>query len=164
MARTEYIVRRVRTNEIDKLVSLCAEHAQFERAPPVDISVLAARLKVALFAEPVRLYAWVVPLKDELVGYASVTPEFSTWSGHSYWHMDCLYVSAHLRGLGLGRHLMQSVCTEAAERNIMELQWQTPQWNGDAQRFYSRLGASMQLKARFTLKVQGATAVDAKTS
>jgi GNAT superfamily N-acetyltransferase len=163
MAAMECTVRRLRTDEIEKLVLLCVEHVAFERARPIDPSTLSAKLKVALCVEPVRLYAWIAHVNEALVGYATVAPEFSTWSGESYWHMDCLYVSARLRGHGIGRSLVQAICAEASERNIGELQWQTPEWNVGAQRFYSRLGASMQLKARFALAVQGATAADAET-
>lgn len=149
-------IRRIRADEIDRLIPLCIEHAAYERAKPFDATGLVERLRVRISSEPSKLIIWIAHLDGTLVGYASVTPEFSTWHGRDYWHLDCLYIVAHMRRAGIGRELMRVVSTEAREQGVMELQWQTPEWNVDAQRFYARLGASMQLKARFTLAVSAA--------
>ena len=146
-------VRRLRADEIEKLIPLCIEHAAFERAKPINPTGLAARLSARISSEHSPLIVWIAHIDETLLGYASTTPEFSTWHGHDYWHLDCLYVIASMRGVGIGRKLMNFVCAEAREQGIHELQWQTPDWNVDAQRFYARLGASVQLKARFTLHV-----------
>ena len=147
-------VRRIRADEVEALIPLCVEHAHFERAPPLDTSGLADRLRARICADHSALFTWVAHLHGTIVGYATATTEFSTWSARDYWHIDCLYVVAHLRGQGVGRDLMFAISSEARERGILQLQWQTPEWNVDAQRFYARLGASMQLKARFTLDVR----------
>ena len=68
-------------------------------------------------------------------------------------HLDCLFVDAAFRGGGIGRSLVDAVCVVARSLNIDELQWQTPQWNASAQRFYARLGASARAKTRFTLRL-----------
>ena len=36
---------------------------------------------------------------------------------------------------------------------IDEIQWQTPEWNADAARFYRRLGATETVKRRFALEL-----------
>jgi GNAT superfamily N-acetyltransferase len=149
-------IRRIRADEIEHLIPLCAEHATFERAEPIEVSGLADRLKARIFSEHSALIVWVALIKETLVGYASATAEFSTWSGRDYWHLDCLYVVADMRGVGIGRELMRAVCGEAVARGIREVQWQTPEWNVDAQRFYARLGATMQRKARFSLALDAA--------
>jgi hypothetical protein len=48
---------------------------------------------------------------------------------------------------------MDSVVQMARQRGLGEMQWQTPQWNADASRFYRRRGASEQVKLRFALDV-----------
>jgi ribosomal protein S18 acetylase RimI-like enzyme len=154
MSHTRPEIRRIRADEIERLIPLCVEHAAFERARPIEISGLVDRLRARITSEHSPLFVWVAHINETLVGYASVTAEFSTWSGRDYWHLDCLYVVTDLRGTGIGRELMRAVCTDAFEQDIRELQWQTPDWNVDAQRFYSRLGASMQRKARFTLEMK----------
>lgn len=154
MSQARAEIRRIRADEIERLIPLCIEHAAFERAKPIEVPGLADRLRTRIASEHAPLFVWVAHIKERLVGYTSVTADFSTWSGRDYWHVDCLYVVADLRGAGIGRELVRAVRAEAIERGIRELQWQTPDWNVDAQRFYARLGASMQRKARFTLEMK----------
>ena len=92
MAGVSAEIRRIRADEIEHLIPLCAEHAAFERAKPIEASGLAERLRARIWAEHSPLMVWVAQVSEALVGYASVTAEFSTWSGRDYWHLDCLYV------------------------------------------------------------------------
>jgi GNAT superfamily N-acetyltransferase len=135
-------------SDVTQLLALCVEHAGYER-----VGIAAPnreRLCEALFAASPRLYAWVaVDRQDQPLGYATATIDFSTWSARSFMHMDCLYVRERLRGLGLGRQLMEAVLHHAATLDIAEIQWQTPAWNVDAQRFYERVGASGETKVRY---------------
>jgi GNAT superfamily N-acetyltransferase len=96
----------------------------------------------------------VAVVDGDLVGFATAAPEYSTWSGAEYLHMDCLYVQAELRGIGIGAALMASVLQLARERGYAEIQWQTPSWNVDASRFYRRHGGIAQKKCRFVLRIQ----------
>ena len=73
--------------------------------------------------------------------------------GERFGHLDCLYVAEAQRGAGLGRLLVKAVASSAAARGYRELQWQTPEWNLAAIRFYESLGASRRPKERFTLIV-----------
>jgi ribosomal protein S18 acetylase RimI-like enzyme len=150
---THQHIRRMGAADMDRVVELCIEHARFERAPQIDQTGLRERLATALFAQPARLSGWVADVNEDVVGYATVTEEFSTWTGRTFWHMDCLYIQAHARNLGLGRELVDAIRAEARKQRVRELQWQTPAWNINAQRFYARLGATMQAKTRFRLDV-----------
>jgi len=70
-----------------------------------------------------------------------------------YLHMDCLFVRAGHRGAGIGAALIASVVQFAQAHELNEVQWQTPDWNVDAARFYRRLGGVAQQKVRFVLSV-----------
>lgn len=87
------------------------------------------------------------------VGYASLTSDIATWTGERFGHLDCLFIAEGHRGSGLGRVLIDAVASSAAARGFHELQWQTPEWNSAATRFYEKLGASHVPKERFTLIV-----------
>lgn len=149
-------MRRVRPAapaDVPEIVRLCAEHARFERAEH-DGSGLGERLSEALFGSNPRLMAWVVAGEGgRLFGYATATVEFSTWSGRSYLHLDCLYLDASLRGQGYGRKLMGAAMDAARRSGCREAQWQTPSWNAEAIGFYERLGARGAAKVRFTIAV-----------
>lgn len=90
-------------------------------------------------------------LGDTAIGYASATLDFSTLDQATYLHMDCLFVRDAWRGHGIGRLLWNAVHAFAGERGCRNMQWQTPEWNIDAARFYRRLGAREMIKRRYVL-------------
>jgi GNAT superfamily N-acetyltransferase len=53
--------------------------------------------------------------------------------------------------MGVGAALMAALVSFARERGYAEVQWQTPDWNTEAERFYRREGALAQAKLRFSL-------------
>ncbi|HEV7775966.1 MAG TPA: GNAT family N-acetyltransferase [Luteibacter sp.] len=146
------MIRRVRPADLPELARLCTEHAAFEQAPFADDG-LAERLGLALFAPPARLHAWVAEAEGAIAGYVTASREFSTWHARDFVHMDCLFLRETHRGRGLGAALLDVVADFAREQGIGEVQWQTPDWNIDATRFYRRRGAQARSKLRFTLEI-----------
>jgi GNAT superfamily N-acetyltransferase len=147
-----WTVRRAGPVDVGTLVALCAEHARYERAA-YDPNDKAARLERVLSQEPSRLTAWVAEVDGTAIGYVAATSEFSTWSASDFLHMDCLFVREGYRGLGVGAALMATLVVFARERGYAEVQWQTPDWNTEAERFYRREGALAQGKLRFSLAI-----------
>ncbi len=133
------------------MLPLIRSHAAYEHGWA---SVSEAVLRSALDGTPAVLVAWIAIQRGELVGYASATVNFSTWTGQPFLYLDCLFVQDSSRGLGVGARLLAAVRAHAAERQLAEIQWQTPDWNGDAIRFYRREGASSLPKARFFLSMK----------
>ncbi|MFC5667186.1 GNAT family N-acetyltransferase [Kitasatospora misakiensis] len=143
-------IRPATAADLPALAELCAAHADFERAGPVPAD-LAARLEPVLFSARPRAWCLVVDRGGELIGYATFSREFSTWQAADYLHLDCLFVTEAHRGAGWGRVLLDAVQDAAAALGVAELQWQTPDWNTDAIRFYQRAGARARPKVRFSL-------------
>lgn len=105
-------IRLAFPSDLPQLVGLCAEHAAWEQAD-FDPTGLERRLEQALFVDG-RLRAWVIETcPSTLEGFATVTVDFSTWSGRPFWHLDCLYLHETLRGRGQGRRLMALVFASA---------------------------------------------------
>lgn len=144
------VIRPVDLDDVDDLVELCAEHAAFEKAA-YDKVGKKERLEAAIFCDTPRLFVWVVVVQDNLVGYASMTLDFSTWDAFPFAHLDCLYLQPSARSKGFGLTLFQTVIDFAESKKCHNLQWQTPVWNKDAQKFYARLGAVQSSKERFIL-------------
>lgn len=147
-------VRPIRPADLDELLMLCAEHAAFERAP-FETAGQHASLVRALFEEPVRLRGWMAQ-DDRPIGYLTATLDFSTWRARDFLHMDCLFVREGYRGAGVGLQLFDALYAHAKAIGVDEIQWQTPDWNHDAARFYRRLGAgeSHKLRYRYLLDAQ----------
>lgn len=143
-----FVIRSASPSDMDALIELCAEHAAYEGAP-YGPQGKARSLARALFATSPHLYAWVVAQRGRLVGYATATQEFSTWDAASFLHLDCLYLREEARGTGLGRQLVLEVACLALRLGCVNVQWQTPEWNERAIRFYQRLGAIGKQKVRF---------------
>ncbi|GAB2630891.1 GNAT family N-acetyltransferase [Streptomyces capparidis] len=147
-------VRPARPGDLPEVAVLAAEHAAYEKAGP-PAPDLAERLGRLLFASPrPALRCLVADAGDgRLAGYATCAPEFATWQGHQYLHLDCLYLRPEHRGHGVGARLFEAVVAEARALGLDEVQWNTPPWNEGAIRFYDRLGATRREKVRFTLRV-----------
>ncbi len=132
------------------LATLCREHAAYERlATCVDDVGFEARLAAALAAR--RLHTWLAWREGQALGYVSLTLDFATLGAQPFAHMDCLYLRPAARGQGLGARLLRQALDFAAAQGCAELQWQTPDWNEGAQRFYLRAGATALDKKRFVL-------------
>ena len=147
-SRTE--IRRARGEDAERLATLCAEHARYERLPacPVDH---AKRLRTLLSHVVPSLHAWIAWSGNDAVGYASATVDIATLSGAPFLHLDCLYLAEHWRGHGIGHQLFDAAVAYAGANGLAEMQWQTPEWNEDAIRFYRCSGATMLTKQRFIL-------------
>lgn len=143
-------IRRAEPGDLGAIVALCAEHAEFERVP-FSGAGKRERLEQAIFGDVRRLHAWVAVVQAQAAGYATASVEFSTWNAAPYLHMDCLYVRAGLRNVGIGLALLGAVRSFAREERLAEVQWQTPAWNTEACRYYRRHGAIGLPKARFSL-------------
>ena len=142
------VVRVASLDDAAMLVPLCAAHAAYERLP-YSAAGHEKRLQAALASG--QLHAWLLEQDRVAVGYASLTLDYATLSGQRFAHMDCLYLAPTARGHGGGQALMHAVQTFAVRQGCAELQWQTPHWNHDAMRFYTRLGAAASSKQRYTL-------------
>jgi hypothetical protein len=51
--------------------------------------------------------------------------------------------------------LLAAVIVAARDAGCVQVQWQTPDWNVDAARFYRRAGAVERAKRRFVLSLDG---------
>lgn len=149
-------IRPVHEGDLPELVELIREHARYERAaaPRPD---LQTALSSWLFVPRPRVRILVAVQGDTLVGYASWSLEASTWQAAEYAHLDCVFLRESTRGRGAGHLLMGAVEAEARRAGAGELQWQTPEWNAGAIRFYRRTGAREAVKARFTLPLTAPT-------
>ena len=144
------VLRPIQPADVAQLVTLCAEHAAFEQAPFTE-NGQAERLAGFLFGPRPAAYCLVVARDQELLGFATYMPEFSTWDAAYYLHLDCLFLRPELRGRGLGRRVMTAIAYEAQRLGCALVQWQTPEFNRNAIAFYRRLGAREKAKLRFYL-------------
>lgn len=141
-------LREARPDDVPAILRLCRAHSEYERAPFREDGQ-EERLHRMLFGTAPRAFCLVVDAGGTLVGYATWSLEFSTWRAAEYVHVDCLYLTDETRGRGIGRSAMQEIARRAIALGATHLEWQTPEWNADAARFYESLGARPSAKLRF---------------
>jgi L-amino acid N-acyltransferase YncA len=144
-------IRPARKADLPEILTLCAEHAAFERGS-FSPEAAGAPLGRLLFGEKRRAWCLVAETEDVLAGYATYALEFSTWRAAEYVHMDCLYVREAFRNAGLGLLLLRAVAEAAVTLGCEVIEWQTPSWNQAAVRFYDRAGAAGSPKVRYALR------------
>ena len=146
------IIRFIKPSDLEQLVVLCEKHATFEKSFYSSKNKMKL-LRSALFKETPELYCLVVESHQNLIGYATYMKQYSTWDACNYIYMDCLFLKDESRGFGLGEKLIDQIKKEALNLNCSLIQWQTPDFNKRAMKFYNRLGAKSRDKKRYFLKV-----------
>jgi GNAT superfamily N-acetyltransferase len=119
------LIRELLPSEIPRLLDLIPAHAAFEQAV-FDPSGKADQLGTSLFGDSRRARCLVAVDSDTIVGYCTVSREFSTWQATDYAHMDTLFVDELHRGRGIGERLIRAAMQTARDLGVTELQWQTP--------------------------------------
>ncbi len=149
---TSPVIRPIAPQDMNQLVELCALHASFEKAEYIK-NGKSDKLNLALFKESPSLYCFVADVNGEIVGYSTVTKEFSTWDADYYLHMDCLFIMENSRSSGLGSLFMATIKKFAIDHCCTHVQWQTPIDNFSAIEFYKKMGAVSKDKKRFFLEL-----------
>lgn len=137
-------IRRADLADMSDVVQLCIQHAAHERMH-YDPAGKRERLVSLLLAEDSTMECLIARCADRGVAYAAFAVQYSTWQAASYLYLDCLYVKAEFRGLGLGKQLMSRVHIEAKRRGCSEVQWQTPTFNTEAVQFYDSIENTSRL-------------------
>ncbi|MHC0439456.1 N-acetyltransferase family protein [Flavobacterium sp. 3-210] len=146
----EYLIRNCEISDLPKLLVLLQKHAEFEKAE-FSSEGKEENLKNALFNEKPKLFCLVVATKETIIGYASYTFDFSTWDASTFLYMDCLFLEENARSFGIGEVLIEKLKEIGTQNNCVNIQWQTPEFNERAIKFYKRIGAKGKDKVRFTL-------------
>ena len=133
-------VRRVLESDVDAVVGLVHELAEYERAPH-ECHLTAAQLCTALFGPAPALFGHVSEVDGVVVGCALWFLNFSTWRGTHGIYLEDLYVQPAARGSGLGKALLAALAEECVARGYSRLEWWVLDWNKPAIGFYESLDA-----------------------
>lgn len=145
-------IRPFEQEDLEEVVALCLLHADFER-DQIEARFCGKKLLKHLDLITPQWFCLIVERQDQIVGYASYGKQFSTWDSGHYLYLDCLFLHECARGQGIGERVMQSIAMEATRLRCSQVQWQTPDVNDVAIRFYERLGAIGKRKVRFKWNV-----------
>ena len=145
-------IRFAEKSDLLDLVQLCGLHAEFEQCDYNSEHKMEA-LEHHLFSETPCAYCLIAETEGTAIGYATYMKQFATWDADFYIYMDCLFMTEKARGLGIGEKLVNRIKEEGRKLNCSHIQWQTPDFNRRAMKFYHRIGAKSKSKERFFLDI-----------
>jgi len=134
-------VRPAVAADVPRIFALIRELAEYERSLD-QITATADDLHAALFATQPAVFAHVAVCDGEVVGFALWFLNFSTWLGRHGIYLEDLYVTAAMRGRGVGKALLAELAATCARRGYGRLEWWVLDWNAPAIGFYASLGAT----------------------
>lgn len=149
----DYRIVKPDIQKIENIIDLCAAHAAFEESE-YSRAGKAERLSADLFGKNPKLYCLVAESNGLYVGYIVWMKQYSTWDAKEYLYMDCLYLDDKWRGYGIGEALVNEMKEYGRSQSIDLVQWQTPDFNVRAIKFYNRIGATSKSKERFFLTIR----------
>jgi L-amino acid N-acyltransferase YncA len=146
-----YKIRLVQEADVDDLLVMMQEHADYEKAAFSAIGK-KERLMHALFSKLPKLNCLVVEAGGRLAGFVSYTFDYSSWEAADFVHMDCLFLREYARGFGIGKDILNRLKEIASANQCINVQWQTPVYNLRGIHFYHKNNAESKEKLRFTLR------------
>jgi GNAT superfamily N-acetyltransferase len=133
-------VRPVRPDDVDAVVGLVRELAEYEKAAH-EVQLSEEQLTAALFGNDPKLFGHVAEADGAVVGMALWFLNFSTWRGTHGIYLEDLYVRPAHRGSGLGRELLRTLADLCVQRGYGRLEWSVLDWNTPSIDFYEAAGA-----------------------
>lgn len=133
-------IRSATPADVPLIASLIGQLADYERLRSQAVFT-EERLRETLFGE--RSYAEVLIAENDglPVGFALFFHNYSTFLAKPGIYLEDLFVLPEMRGLGVGRLLLERLAAIALERDCGRLEWSVLDWNEPAIGFYKKLGA-----------------------
>jgi GNAT superfamily N-acetyltransferase len=136
---------------MEPIIRKC-EEVDYEKAP-YNKAGKQELLKKAVFSDR-KLFCFVIECDERMAGYFSYTFDFSTWDAKTFLYLDCLYLEPEFRGHRIGEIVFGKLKEIAKQNNCINIQWQTPNCNERAIKFYNRIGGTGKHKRRFFLDMK----------
>ena len=106
----------------------------------VDIAESVSRLTWERLLDPAEpMHCTLAFAEGVAVGLVHYIEHRSCWTRGNYLYLQDLFVASSLRGLGVGRALIEHVYGEAQARGCARVYWLTHETNVDAMHLYDRI-------------------------
>jgi GNAT superfamily N-acetyltransferase len=134
-------IRLATAADVPQILDFIRALAVYERAPEDAVTATEAGLLRDGFG-PHPFYQCLIADHDgKPAGFALYFFNYSTWRGGPGIYLEDLFVRPEMRGLGIGKTLLQRVAAAALEKGCQRVQWEVLDWNTPAVDFYSAMGA-----------------------
>lgn len=140
----EVVIRRAEPRDVPRMLDLVRELATFEKEPEA-VTVTEDHMREAGFGKDSVWVGWVAEVDGTILGMAVCYERYSTWRGRCL-YLEDIVVTEAARGRRVGELLFKACAAHALGQGHHHMLWQVLDWNTDAMRFYSRLGATFDPK------------------
>jgi GNAT superfamily N-acetyltransferase len=146
-------IRPATRSDVPRILEFIRALAAYERMPEA-VTVTEESLEREGFGPNPFYFCLIAEHEGRAAGYALYFFKYSTWVGPGIFLED-LFVEPELRGLGIGKLLLQNVAAIAAEKSCARLEWAVLDWNTPAIEFYKAMGGEFLDEWR-NVRVSGA--------
>ncbi len=133
-------IRPATRADIPQILAFIRSLAAYERAPQA-VTATEADLERDGFGSNPIYFCLMAEHDGRPAGFAFYFFNYSTWLGRPGLYLEDLFVEPELRGLGIGKTLLERVATIAVEKGCLRMQWAVLDWNTPAIDFYRAMGA-----------------------
>jgi len=146
-------IRPAAPADVPRILKLIKALATYERAPGSVVATEEGLLRDGFGPRP--YYECLMADYDgKTAGFALYFYNYSTWKGRPGIYLEDLFVEPEMRGLGIGKALLERVAKVAIEKSCTRLQWQVLDWNTPAIDFYVAMGGEFMNEWR-TVRLDG---------
>jgi GNAT superfamily N-acetyltransferase len=137
---TSLLIRDAIASDLQTIVDYNGRLAMETEQKQLDLAVLSRGVAQAL-ADPQRLRYWMAVDRDQRVGQAAITREWSDWRCGWIWWFQSVYVAETHRSQGVFRALYVHIRAAAqAEADVIGLRLYVEEANHRAQSTYLAMG------------------------
>ncbi|MGA2832860.1 MAG: GNAT family N-acetyltransferase [Terracidiphilus sp.] len=133
-------IRPATRADIPQILTFIRALAAYEREPEA-VTATEDDLERDGFGRNPFYFCLIAEHEGRPAGFAFYFFNYSTWQGRPGLYLEDLFVEPELRGLGIGRALLERVAAIAVEKGCGRLQWAVLNWNTPAIDFYRATGA-----------------------
>jgi GNAT superfamily N-acetyltransferase len=131
-------IRPAARADVPRILEFIRSLAAYERAPEA-VTATEASLEREGFGPNPYYFCLIAEHDGRTAGYALFFYNYSTWVGPGI-YLEDIFVEPELRGLGIGKLLLERVAAIAVEKGCARLQWAVLDWNTPAIEFYRAMG------------------------
>lgn len=136
----EFTIRPAQPQDIDAMLRLIQELADFEQAPH-EVTVSKQHFEESGFGSHPVWWAWVaVDAAQHIIAFALYYIRYSTWKGQRL-YLEDIIVTEEWRGKGVGSALFQQLILDTQIKELNGISFQVLNWNSNAITFYNKFGA-----------------------
>lgn len=147
----DFQIRRAGAADVDAILALVHELAEYERAAHEVKATRADLLRDGFGPSPLFWVDLAVdpgPAGEDVLGMALYFPNYSTWEGRRGIYLEELYVRPAARRRGIARALVRHLAQELVRLDGRRLDLAVLDWNEPARAFYAALGCNDQASWR----------------